>query len=269
MLPPDIAQVNSGYRRGHRGHVADQLPAIALSRAGELVKAVALWDALELPATPVLAYAAMVLLVVAMLWGAVEGGREARFVGATVAAMFVGYLAYAHPPGWTLYYVELYPGLAFLAAVGLLRMMEAGARELKRPDPPRWTARAALLAAGVVAVAAAGNVAVERDEARTRQRAPRAFAELMRAVREPRALVFIRYAPRHSPHQSLVQNAPDVARARIAFAYDRGADNARLMRAMPGRAVYLFDEATSTLRPLTPADLAHPTPAWEMPAPAR
>jgi len=261
-LPPDVAQVNGGYQKGHRGHVVDQLPAIALSRAGELVKAVALWDAFELPATPYLAYAAMVLLVAAMLWGAVEGPREARFVGATVAAMFLGYLVYAHPPGWTLYYLELYPGLAFLAAVGLLRMGDAAARELKRPDPPRWTARAALLAAGVVAIAAVGNVAVERGEARARHRAPRAFAAFMRQVREPRALVFVRYAPGHSPHQSLIQNAPDVARARIAFAYDRGADDARLIRAMPGRALYLFDEATSTLRPLTPGDLARPTPRW-------
>jgi hypothetical protein len=223
---------------------------------------VALWDALELPSVPEVAYVAMVVLVVAMLWGAVEGPREARFVAATVAAMFLGYLGYAHPPGWTLYYVELYPGLAFLAAVGLLRMMEAGARALKRPEPARWTARAALLVAGVVAIAAAGNVAVERDEARVRQRAPRAWARVMREVREPRALVFVRYAPGHSPHQSLIQNAPDVARARIAFAYDRGADNARLIQAMPGRAVYLYDEAISTLRPLTPADLARPTPRW-------
>jgi hypothetical protein len=249
--------------------VADQLPAIALSRAGELVKAVALWDAFELPAVPELAYPAMVLLVVAMVWGAAAGPPEARFVGATVAAMFLGYLAYAHPPGWTLYYVELYPGLAFLAAVGLKRMLETAARELKRPDAPRWTARAALLAAGVVAIAAVGNIAVDRDDARRRQRAPRAFAAAMRQLRDARALVFVRYAPRHSPHQSLVQNGPDVARAPLALAYDRGADNARLIRAMPGRAVYLFDEATSTLRPLTPADLARPTPAWETPAAAR
>jgi len=271
MLPPDVAQVNRGYRKGHRGHVVGQLPAIALSRAGELVKAVALWDALELPATPFIAYAVMALLVAAMIWGAVEGPPEARFACATVAAMFLGYLVYAHPPGWTLYYVELYPGLAFLAAVGLLRMLEAAARELKRPDVPRWRTRAALLAAGVVAIAAVGNVAVERSDARTRQRAPRAFAALMRLVPDRRALVFVRYAPGHSPHQSLVQNAPDVARARLAFAYDRGADNARLIRAMPGRALYLYDEAASKLRPLTPADLARPVPAWEAPGhlPAR
>ena len=141
-------------------------------------------------------------------------------------------------------------------------MLEAAARELKRPDPATWRTRAGLLVAGVVAIATVGNVLVERDEARTRHRAPRAFAELMRQVREPRALVFVRYAPGHSPHQSLIQNAPDVARAPLAFAYDRGADDARLIRAMPGRAVYLFDEATSTLRRLTATDLARPTPRW-------
>ncbi|MFL5384291.1 MAG: glycosyltransferase family 39 protein [Longimicrobiaceae bacterium] len=269
MLPPDVAQVNRGYQKGHRGHVAGQLPAIALSRAGELAKAVALWHALELPTVPEVAYAAMVVLVVAMAWGAAAGPPGARFAGATVAAMFLGYLVYAHPPAWTLYYVELYPGLAFLAAVGLLRMLGMAARALKRQDVPRWTSRAALLAAGVAAIAAVGNAAVARDDARTRQRAPRAFAAAMRRVPDPRALVFVRYAPRHSPHQSLVQNGPDVARARLALAYDRGADDARLIRAMPGRSVYLYDEATSTLRRLTAADLAHPTPAWEAPGAAR
>jgi hypothetical protein len=91
----------------------------------------------------------------------------------------------------------------------------------------------------------------------------------MRLVPERRALVFVRYAPGHSPHQSLVQNAPDVTRARLAFAYDRGADDARLIRAMPGRALYLYDEAASRLRPLTAADLARPVPAWEAPGAAR
>jgi hypothetical protein len=264
-LPPDAAQVTSGYTKGHRGHVVPELPAIALGRAGALVRAVALWDALELPATPLPARAVMVLLAAAMAWGAAAGPREARFAAVAAATVFAGYLLYAHPPAWTLYYVEIYPGLAFLAAVGLLRMANAAARALKRADPARRTARAALLAAGVVAVAAAGNVVVERGEARQRQRFARQFAALMRTVSEPRVLVFVRYKPDHSPHDSLIRNAPDVARARIAFAYDRGADDARLLRRMPGRAVYLFDEATSTLRPLTAADLARPVPAWKTP----
>ena len=36
-------------------------------------------------------------------------------------------------------------------------------------------------------------------------------------------MVFIRYAPNHSPHMSLVTNEPDLNAARVWTVYDRGA----------------------------------------------
>ena len=55
-------------------------------------------------------------------------------------------------------------------------------------------------------------------------------------------MVFIRYAPHHSPHESLVTNEPDLQAARAWTVYDRGADNIRLIRFAPDRTPYLFDD---------------------------
>ncbi|MFL5540000.1 MAG: glycosyltransferase family 39 protein [Longimicrobiaceae bacterium] len=260
-LPPDIAAVNDGYERGHRSHVPSALPVIAAQRLGMLAGDVGRWDALILPALPELADGAMWVLVALTVWGAFTRTGEARFTVAALASLFGAYLFYGHPPGWTVYYVESHPGFAFLCALGIRRAAGALAG-WRKADVERWAARGVALAAGVAAIAAAGGVLVVRAEAARRRRYPEAFAALVRQLPEPRALVFVRYAPGHSPHQSVIQNSPDVDTARAVFVYDRGADDARLIRAMPGRAPYLFDEAAGRIRPLTPADLARPVPAW-------
>jgi hypothetical protein len=60
----------------------------------------------------------------------------------------------------------------------------------------------------------------------------------------------VRYEPNHNFHSSLIVNEPDLERARSWIVYDRGPENARLMRLAPDRAAYLFDEATHTLTAL-------------------
>jgi|GEM_PF-6248914 len=55
-------------------------------------------------------------------------------------------------------------------------------------------------------------------------------------------MVFIRYAPNHSPHMSLVTNEPDLAHARVWTVYDRGPDNVRLIRIDRSRTPWLFDD---------------------------
>ncbi|HVG45117.1 MAG TPA: hypothetical protein VM890_10320, partial [Longimicrobium sp.] len=67
------------------------------------------------------------------------------------------------------------------------------------------------------------------------------------AIPEPKAVVFVRYAPDHTVHWSLVRNEPDPAAARVWRVYDRGADNPRLLRAAPDRVPYLYDEASERL----------------------
>ena len=59
-----------------------------------------------------------------------------------------------------------------------------------------------------------------------------------------RSILFVRHAKWHEGHWSLVENDPDFARSRVWIAYDRGdSANAALMRRVPDRNAYLFDEA--------------------------
>ena len=59
-----------------------------------------------------------------------------------------------------------------------------------------------------------------------------------------RAIVFVRYGPRHSPHRSLVVNRADWPTAKAWIVYDRGAENARLLALAPTRRGYLYDQAS-------------------------
>ena len=69
----------------------------------------------------------------------------------------------------------------------------------------------------------------------------------------PRApnIVFVRYAERRSMHIALVANDGMLRDARSWIVHDRGADNAMLLRAAPGRAAYLFDETTGEFREMS------------------
>ena len=60
--------------------------------------------------------------------------------------------------------------------------------------------------------------------------------------------MFVRYAPTHNPHASLVENDPDLSNAPVWVVYDRGpAENARLIALAPERQGYLFDEAAGRI----------------------
>jgi hypothetical protein len=74
------------------------------------------------------------------------------------------------------------------------------------------------------------------------------FAELAGRIPDERAMVFVRYAPDHYIEFELVRNPPGHEDARLWIVFDRGAENARLIRHAPERRPWLFDEATWTLR---------------------
>jgi hypothetical protein len=55
-------------------------------------------------------------------------------------------------------------------------------------------------------------------------------------------------------HFSLVENVPDLDRARTWVVYDRGVENEALLRLAPDRTPYLFDQARHSLVPLDRAN---------------
>jgi hypothetical protein len=86
-----------------------------------------------------------------------------------------------------------------------------------------------------------------RMESRATQAYQREIGALFASIPDARSIVFVRYAPTHNLHTSLIVNDPDLAHARRWIVYDRGADNVRLMRVAPERTPYLFDEATYSI----------------------
>jgi hypothetical protein len=85
----------------------------------------------------------------------------------------------------------------------------------------------------------------------------RDFRSLLALAPSDHKMVFIRYAPGHSPHMSLVTNSPDHAKAPVWTVYDRGADNIRLIRLDPHRTPYLFDDEHRALVPLDSMGVPH------------
>jgi hypothetical protein len=232
-LPWDQRVTDMAFYQEHRRHTLSTLPATLVVRARMVARD--MWYDWRGP----LALLALLGLVAA---------PPALWIGlGALGIQLLLYLLYAHPAGWSLYYMEGLPVLAFATALGVVRLIELGAR-----------ARAPLharLAAGVLLLAAlAGPAWATVRLVRAQIVSDHSFYDTFRAAlpAEPdSAIVFVRYAPTHNDGVSLVRNVPNLASERVWVVYDRGAENARLIAFAPRRTPYLFDEASWTLRPLS------------------
>jgi hypothetical protein len=231
-LPWDQRVTDLSFYQEHRRHTVSSLPATLLVRARMIGRD--MWYAWRAP----LAFLALLGLVAA---------PPALWIGlGALGLQLLLYLLYAHPPGWSLYYMEGLPVLAFATALGLVRLIEIGARQ-RAPLHARF-------AAGVLLLAGLGVAAwTTLDQVRAQIVSDHSFYDSFRALlpAEPdSAIVFVRYAPTHNDGLSLVRNVPDLASQRVWVVYDLGVENARLLALAPRRTPYLFDEASWTLRPL-------------------
>jgi hypothetical protein len=224
-LPPDLLQVASVFYTWHEDYAPSQVPRVLLMR----LKAIWLdfWDG---PPAALFIFA---------LAGLAALTAEGWFALASFATLVACYLCYAHPSFYTVYYIEGEPVLAFLTAVGLVRSFELIAR---RGAPVVLLAVAALIIAWAVPTLREERLIdlIEIDY-------HRAVESVFAQIHDPKAIVFVRYSPGHNPNMSLVHNLPDPSRAPLWVVYDRGAENARLLRLARDRVGYLFDEDAWTL----------------------
>jgi hypothetical protein len=240
-LNPDMAAFNEWVMSAHQEYTRAALP----SQLRERVIAIAanMW------ATRV------VLLPLAAL-ALITTGAALWFALGTTVLLVLTYLLYAHAPQWSVYYVEIQPVLAFATAVGWWRLASVIAN--RRPSwqlrsTPDVTPNAvfAVLASALLLLPyatrmvpyAAAGVVQEHEYHRD-------FRTLLERAPGDHIMVFIRYARGHSPHMSLVTNAPVLSEARAWTVYDLGAENLQLMRLDPHRTPYLFDEAHRALIPM-------------------
>jgi hypothetical protein len=241
-LPPDMVVYDRDYRSVHEAHAAASVPGAIVWRAVGAQRD--LWGGS--PWRPP--------LLLFFIAGLAALDRRGWFAMAWAPALLGVYLVYAHPPQWGVYYHEVHPVLAFVTGLGLWRTLTwLGAGSWH--DAPEASSRAAAAAAALAVLGLALGLSDALETKRlVRQRVAyhRAFAMTLATIPEPRAVVFVRYDPRHNPHRSLIANPSDHARARVWVAYDRGADNGRLLDRAPDRAAYLFDEASFTLSRLPP-----------------
>jgi hypothetical protein len=173
---------------------------------------------------------------------------------ATMCLLILAYLSYAHFPNWTLYYLEIVPVLAFLAARGIWICVNRGSKTRAGLAVVLLVIAGALVSVPDLHAARATHLARTTDARR--------FSRALDSLDTGKMLIFVRYGPEHPVHYSLIGNVPDLATARTWIAYDRGDENHRLMALAPGRTAYLYDEATGTFSPLSGAAAAsHGPPA--------
>jgi hypothetical protein len=235
-LPADMQALSAYFGGAHAKHTVKRLPVIAMQRARAVLT--------DLGGPPALAAAALALL------GLPGAPAAVLFAAGTALLLLLAHLPYAHFNNWTLYYLEAFPVVALLLALGTARL---GRLLTGNSLVPGDTARRVhlLLTATATAVffVLPFRVRAARSEHLRNAAAQLYFQQQLQDVPRP-SVVFVRYGPRHVSHYSLIQNPVDYDTAPVWVVYDRGRENAELLARAPGRAAYLYDEELGAITPL-------------------
>lgn len=240
----------------HEGHRPGRLPAIL----GERLRGIGITFFGDGPLRW--------LLLAALVVGIGRAGPELRFGLLSTGTLILAYLSIAARPLWTVYYLEAFPWLAAITAVGtgtiagwlgrrLLRSRPGGTGPVPGADPHRsWTASdlaSGLLLAGI-ALAVPGTVerlVRAREQQETMRIVPRELARAIDSIPGP-AILFVLSGPAHRPYESYVVNEPDLERSRVWVVQDRGEDNRRLVAFAPERTAYTFDPGSGRVERWVP-----------------
>jgi hypothetical protein len=246
-LPDDMRRFVDFVRPLHVTHVPAQLPRVLGERLSELRGAI--WGG------------NLVLQALAAIGLLAMTGPLALAL-TTCAGLLIAYLWFAHPAEWAVYYLEIIPVMAFLTAAGLSQVATVVAARLGRLAT---SARPTLALAGMGALFVmlmAWPVSRAHVDWRHRFALSRRYQDTFRAlvakIPDSKAIVFVRYAPDHFVHLSLIANGPEGPASRIWTVHDRGDDNQRLMRLAPDRTAYLYEELPGRvqMRWIAPATVA-------------
>lgn len=251
-LPADRARFADDYREVQTAHAPAILPRVLRERV------LVVWRSV-LPGWRAWLSPFAVVGLVALAFGAL--GVSGQVALATSALLFLAYLPYAHVASWSIYYLEAEWLIPLAAAVGVwwLASLLGSIRDARRRGLA-FSARPSLRAPSLEGAVACGALVValalggigwlkSARDGHARVHAYHAqWRDALRGLPTPRSVVFVRYAPGHNPHVSLITNDARLDQSPVWVVYDRGpAENARLMALAPGRQAYLFDEAAGRL----------------------
>ena len=220
-------------RRLHAAYTPAAVPSAAGARATNVIRGT--WSYGGIPGLAILAAVAFLPVGIS------------RLLIGTILCVFVAYLTYAQDPEWTLYYLELEAPLAFLTAVGIYAssnwLSGAMARRWPRQSLNRRTLQRSVFALAAACLVAPGlaRIAPYRRAHQAQRTYRDRFERLVAGLPAHPSIVFVQYAPGHG-EERLVENVPDLSAARTWIVHDRGAEDARLLAAAPGRLAYLYRE---------------------------
>jgi hypothetical protein len=244
-MPASMESFATEFRQIHAEHTVSALPRTIIRRLAVIAQDQ--WGGRR------------AFLAVPAILGAAAFGPAGWFALASALLVFVGYLDFAHAPGWSPYYLEIQTVLSFATAVGLCGVLGsllalrspkdhdgADAARARRSLGPLVGLSAVLVASAVV------DVPEARDSLRAESAYQREFQRRVETLPMGRSVVFVRYGPNHDIHRSLVVNEPDLSEARAWIVHDLGDHNAELAQIDPERRAYLYDDARRSFLPLTP-----------------
>lgn len=191
---------------------------------------------------------------------------ELAFALASAAVVIGGFLLYAHPANWTLYYLEIFPVLAFILAVGIWRFFTVlgsptpKARDVFAVVPSRQAAMGILISGVLFLPLYHSSARMSRQLHRLHASQTDIFSSYLAQLPGERVTVFVKYSPHHDPNFTLIFNDPDLGQARAWRVFDRGADDIRLIRLAPDRVPYLYNQSTNSFARMdTLVTVAHAT----------
>jgi hypothetical protein len=247
-LPDDMRHFLEWVRTSHSAYTVDRLPHNLVRRLVWIGRD--MWGSWR-----------MALLPFAIL-GLTAISAEVAFALASAVVLILGYLTFGHAATWTVYYLEIQPVLALVTALGLWRFIRlAGMRrfEVRQALAAPLAAREAFVCLFLVLAFLPGfslTMRQTRDRRAADAKYYRTFHAAVAKLPDKPAILFVRYAPTHDPHVSLVVNEPDLARTRVWIVHDLGAEDFRLVQLAPNRTPYLFDDVSQVIKPIDRTELA-------------
>jgi hypothetical protein len=237
-VPAEIACFTNMFGNPRRGYTVRGLPHAFLTRAETVaIDSFTDWRASAAP------FAVLALFAMPV---------ELAFAVGTCVVLLLSYLAYAHDQGYTLYYMETQTTVAVLAAFGLTVVPDAIARwyaRIRKWDSAGLAGRPVVAWCAVVlcVLAVMPTVTTLRGLRRGREIGDlphQMFRDTVASLSDQRSIVFVHFRPGEGCGQNLIENTPPLRTARAWVVYDRGAEDAQLIKMAPDRVPYRFDTHT-------------------------